>query len=160
MTFDPKMPEVASQSHVSIVLNHIQGKPRQMQESPEYEDVVSEIRNFLAGRVETMESLGIPKEKIAVDPGIGFGKQLEHNYQIIANLEKFSMIECPLLLGLSRKSFIGMTRGLENSDRLQPSVAAALFAALKGASILRVHDVRETWEQFQLIHAILGETRD
>ena len=157
MTADAHMPQVAQNTGASVVLNHIQGVPSTMQKKPQYGDVVKEIKSYLNVRVNHLTSLGIPKEKIAVDPGIGFGKQLHHNYQLIARSEEFKDLHCPLLLGMSRKSFIGNTEGLKTSDRLQPSVGAAMLAALKGVSILRVHDVNETKEQLFMIEAILSK---
>ncbi|MFC1586624.1 dihydropteroate synthase [Fibrobacterota bacterium] len=156
-TGDPRMAETAAGNKTGVVLGHILGTPRTMQDSPRYADVVKEVREFLQGRVEHLEAVGVPRENIAVDPGIGFGKQLVHNYQIIAHLEDLETLGCPVVMGMSRKSFIGKTSGLESSDRLQPSAAAATLAALKGASVLRVHDVAQTWEQLRIIEAILSE---
>jgi dihydropteroate synthase len=133
MTADPFMLEVpglVGEFGAGVVLNHMQGKPRGMQDAPNYCDVVGEVRDHLMARVRTLAAVGITKDRIAVDPGIGFGKRLADNYALIEKLEDLDAIGCPILLGHSRKSFIGKTPGLENSDRLQPSVAVALYAAM------------------------------
>jgi dihydropteroate synthase len=156
MTADPFMLEVPGPFGAGVVLNHMQGKPRTMQQAPSYCDVVGEVRDHLMARVRTLAAAGIPKDRIAVDPGIGFGKRPVDNFDLIEHLEDLDAIGCPILLGHSRKSFIGATPGLEQSDRLQPSVAVALYAALKGASILRVHDVRATAEALRMIAALRG----
>jgi dihydropteroate synthase len=154
MTFDPLMLEVAQPFGAGVALNHIQGRPADMQKDPRYADVVGEVHGFLRERVRVLAALGMAKDHIAVDPGIGFGKRVEDNYRLIAELERFDDIGCPILLGMSRKSFIGKTPGLEKSDRLIPSVALAVYAALKGASILRVHDVKETREALRMVEAV------
>lgn len=156
MSFDPMMLEVPQAFHAGVVLNHIQGRPKDMQDAPAYADTVAEVAAFLKGRVQLLAAMGLSKDHIAVDPGIGFGKGVEDNYRLIARLEELDSLGCPILLGVSRKSFIGKTQGLEASDRLIPSVAVALFAALKGVSILRVHDVKETREALAMIAAIRG----
>ena len=156
MTADPLMLEVPQGFRAGVVLNHMRGAPRSMQQNPVYQNVVGEVRDFLLERVRLLASLGLSKDHIAVDPGIGFGKRLEDNYVLIEHLEELDSIGCPILLGHSRKSFIGKTPGLENSDRLHPSVAVAVYAAFKGASILRVHDIRATAEALRMIDAIRG----
>lgn len=156
MTADPFMLEVPGPWGAGVVLNHMQGKPRTMQAAPDYCDVVGEVRDHLMARVRLLAAAGVPKDRIAVDPGIGFGKRLIDNYDLIEKLEDLDAIGCPILLGHSRKSFIGNTPGLGDSDRLQPSVAVAVYAALKGASILRVHDVKATAEALRMIAAIRG----
>ncbi len=155
MTADPHMAELCSLNNASVVICHIQGTPETMQRNPEYHNVVSEVMSFLKTQTVMLESKGLSKSMIAVDPGIGFGKTLEHNYQLIAQLDKLGSLGYPILMGMSRKSFIGMTKGLETSDRLQPSIGAAVLAALKGAAILRTHDVKATWEQLRIIEAVL-----
>jgi dihydropteroate synthase len=156
MTADPYMLEVPQAYGAGVVLNHMQGKPRTMQAAPNYCDVVGEVRDHLMARVRILAAVGVTKDRIAVDPGIGFGKRLVDNYDLIEKLEDLDAIGCPVLLGHSRKSFIGMTRGLEDSDRLHPSVAVAVYAALKGASVLRVHDVKATVEALRIVEAIRG----
>jgi dihydropteroate synthase len=156
MTSDPLMLEVPRAFDAAVVLNHMRGAPRTMQQNPEYGNVVREVQTFLLERVRILVSLGISKDRIAVDPGIGFGKRLQDNYALIEHLEALDSIGCPVLLGHSRKSFIGKTPGLEHSDRLHPSVAVAVYAALKGVSILRVHDVKATVEALRMVEAIRG----
>ncbi|HAO98875.1 MAG TPA: dihydropteroate synthase [Fibrobacteres bacterium] len=154
MTFDPLMLDVPQGFGAAVVLNHMRGAPRTMQQNPGYENVVREVRDFLSERVRLLASLGVSKDRIAVDPGIGFGKRLEDNYTLIEHLEEFDVLGCPVLLGHSHKSFIGKTPGLENSDRLHPSVAISVYALLKGASILRVHDVKATFEALRMVESI------
>lgn len=154
MTADPFMLEVPQAYGAGVVLNHMQGKPRTMQAAPHYCDVVGEVRDHLMARVRILAAVGLTKDRIAVDPGIGFGKRLVDNYDLIEKLEDLDAIGCPVLLGHSRKSFIGNTPGLEESDRLHPSVAVAVYAALKGASVLRVHDVKATAEALRMVDAI------
>jgi dihydropteroate synthase len=156
MTSDPLMPEIPRAFDAAVVLNHMRGAPRTMQQNPEYGDVVMEVRDFLFERVRILVSLGLSQDRIAVDPGIGFGKRLRDNYALIEHLEALDSIGCPVLLGHSRKSFIVKTPGLEHSDRLHPSVAVAVYAALKGVSILRVHDVKATAEALRMVAAIRG----
>lgn len=156
MTFDPMMLELPQAFRAGVVLNHIQGTPKDMQNAPAYSDAVADVAEFLKGRIQLLAALGVAKDRIAVDPGIGFGKRLQDNYRLIDRMEDLDALGCPILLGMSRKSFIGKTRGLEDSDRLFPSVALALLAALKGASILRVHDVRETREALAMAAAVRG----
>ncbi|MEO6095554.1 MAG: dihydropteroate synthase [Fibrobacteria bacterium] len=156
MAFDPMMLEVPQAFRAGVVLNHMQGTPNDMQKAPAYGDPVAEVAAFLKGRVQLLAAMGLSADHIAVDPGIGFGKRVNDNYALIDNLEALDPIGCPILLGVSRKSFISKTPGLEHSDRLQPSVALAVFAALKGVSILRVHDVRETREALTMVAAVRG----
>jgi dihydropteroate synthase len=159
MTFDPLMLEVPQAFGAGVVLNHIQGRPKDMQAAPAYADTVAEVADFLKGRIQLLAAMGIAKGRIAVDPGIGFGKRVEDNYRLIARLDDFDALGCPILLGMSRKSFIAKTPGLEKSDRLFPSVALAVLAALKGVSILRVHDVRETREALAMVAAVRAGER-
>lgn len=154
MTQDPMMLEVPQAFQAGVVLNHMRGSPKNMQIDPKYADTVAEVITFLAERIQLLAAMGMTKEHIAVDPGIGFGKRVEDNYRLIADMEKLGVLGCPILMGMSRKSFIQKTDGLEHSDRLQPSVALAVFAALKGASILRVHDVAETHEALRMVAAV------
>ncbi len=154
MTFDPMMLEVPQAYGAGVVLNHMQGKPRTMQEAPAYCDVVGEVRDHLMARVRVLAAVGLSKDRIAVDPGIGFGKRPHDNHALIESLDDLDAIGCPVLLGHSRKSFIVKTPGLEESDRLHPSIAVAVYAALKGASVLRVHDVRATREALRVIEAV------
>ncbi len=154
MERDPMMLEVPQAFGAGVVLNHMRGTPKDMQDAPAYGDVVAEVGAYLKGRVQLLAAMGLTVDRIAVDPGIGFGKRPADNYALIERLEALDAIGCPILVGASRKSFIGRTPGLEGSDRLIPSVATALYAALKGAAVLRVHDVRETREALAMIAAL------
>jgi len=156
MEHDPLMLEVPQAFGVGVVLNHMRGTPKDMQRAPAYRDVAGEVREYLKGRVQLLAAMGLAADRIAVDPGIGFGKGVKDNYALLEHLESLDGLGCPILVGASRKSFIGKTEGLEESDRLIPSVAIALYAALKGASILRVHDVGETREALAMIAALRG----
>ncbi len=138
---DPRMPEVVARSGVGLVLMHMKGTPKDMQENPIYTDVVAEIKGFLRERISAALSRGIAPEQIAVDPGIGFGKKLEHNLEILWRLEEFLELGRPVLVGPSRKSFIGEILGLPVEERLEGTLAACAVAVVRGADIVRVHDV-------------------
>ncbi|MBS4096256.1 MAG: dihydropteroate synthase [Sulfuricella sp.] len=146
--------EVLAESQAAICFMHMRGEPRNMQAAPEYQDVVGEVSTFLAERLATAQALGITRERLVVDPGFGFGKNLEHNLELLRHLECFAKLGVPLLAGMSRKSMLGSITGLPVGERLIPSVTAAVLAALKGAKILRVHDVRETRQALQVVAAI------
>lgn len=136
---------IAAQSGADIVLMHMRGEPGTMQKEPHYDDVCAEVYAYLESRVAACVAAGIAREKVAVDPGIGFGKTDAHNLALIGGLERFSALGCPVLLGVSRKSFIGRIAGVEvPKDRLGGSLAAALFGVARGANIVRVHDVAQT----------------
>lgn len=128
-----------------------------MQESPEYHDVVAEVHAFLAQRVFACEMAGIPKSRLVLDPGFGFGKTLEHNLALLARLDRFGDLGCPVLAGLSRKRMIGELTGREVDDRIAGSTAAALIAVQRGARILRVHDVAATRDMLQVWVAVDGQ---
>jgi len=137
--------DAAADLKVPVCLMHMQGEPRTMQQDPHYDDVVSDVRRFLAERIFACEMSGIDKKRIVVDPGFGFGKTLEHNLALLRALDQFSALGVPLLAGLSRKGMIGTLTGRENpADRAAGSAAAALLAVQKGAVIVRVHDVAAT----------------
>ncbi len=147
--------ETASQLNVPICLMHMQGKPRTMQQQPEYADVVSDIMAFFQQRIDVCVAAGIPQERLLLDPGFGFGKTLEHNLSLLKELGKFLHLGLPLLVGISRKSMIGAI--LDNApvdDRLYGSLAAAVLAIEKGASIIRVHDVRPTVDALKVANAV------
>ena len=135
----------AELTDAAIVLMHMQGEPRTMQESPHYDEVVADVKRFLADRVFACELAGIAKKRLAVDPGFGFGKNLEHNLALLKALREFTLLGVPLLVGLSRKSMLGALTGRDvPADRVHASVAAALIAVQRGAQIVRVHDVAAT----------------
>jgi dihydropteroate synthase len=144
LRFDPEMADVAKEFHSGLVLMHMQGNPKDMQKAPVYNDVLAEIRDFFTEQTEFALSRGIDRSKIILDPGIGFGKTIEHNLRILHNLSYFKSLKFPLLIGVSRKSLIGNILNLPPGERLEGSLAAMVFAIQNGANIVRVHDVRES----------------
>lgn len=153
---DPAMIEVAAATGAGIVVMHMQGSPRTMQASPVYTDVVAEIRSFFAERHETLTAAGIAPDAIVYDPGIGFGKTLEHNLQLLRSLDRLSGNGRPLLLGVSRKSFIGKLTGSDKvEDRNWPTVAITSRAREQGVPLHRVHEVRRNLEALRMTEAIL-----
>jgi len=145
---------VVESSGVPVCLMHMQGTPRNMQRNPRYKDVVSEIFAFLKERIDFCEQAGIDIEKIIVDPGIGFGKTVIHNLEILKNLDQFKSLGRPIMVGVSRKSLIGKVLQLEPEERLEGSLTSAIWCMMKGASILRVHDVKETKRAVKMVEAI------
>jgi dihydropteroate synthase len=156
LRFDPEMKNIAREYEVPIVLMHIKGTPKDMQQNPYYEDVIAEISRYLEESINIAQKAGIEKNKIIIDPGIGFGKRLEDNLNILKNLKKFSILECPVLIGCSRKSFIGRILDLPVEERLEGSLAALAVAVVNGANIVRVHDVKESRRVVKLVDAIMG----
>jgi dihydropteroate synthase len=154
MRNDPKIAEFASKNKTPIILMHMQGTPKNMQMNPVYEDVMGEIAQFLKERVDFAQSKGILKDRIIVDPGIGFGKTKEHNFQIIRNLKELKVLGQPILMGTSRKSFIGKTLDLDVDDRLEGSLATVTMSIMNGADIVRVHDVLGSKRAVQMTDAI------
>jgi dihydropteroate synthase len=144
LTHDPDMASVAAESGAGVVLMHMQGSPRVMQKDPKYKDVVSEVRDYLAGRVEALVEEGVERDRVAIDPGIGFGKTLEHNLDLLRGLD--AMVACgrPVVVGLSRKSMLGRLTGREVDNRLAASISALVFCVMQGAHVMRVHDVAES----------------
>lgn len=152
----PQALEVCSQAEVAICLMHMQGEPRTMQQKPYYNNVIADVKQFLLERAVLCEQAGIAHERIWLDPGFGFGKTLEHNVTLLQQLEQLTLTPYPVLVGLSRKSMIGALSGKrEVSERMIGSVVAAAIALLKGAKILRVHDVKETVEALRVAQALL-----
>jgi len=149
-----QMSETVSRHGAGIVIMHMQGTPESMQNNPEYNDVGAEVLSFLRESVKTAESTGIIPESIAVDPGIGFGKTLNHNLALIARLGQLKELKKKILLGVSRKSFIGKILDLEVEDRLEGSLAAGIAGVMNGADILRVHDVAATVRAVRVAQAI------
>lgn len=139
---DRQMAEVVRRFGAGLVLMHMQGEPRTMQRNPTYGDVVEEIIAFLQERVAACEQAGIPRSCLVVDPGIGFGKTVQHNFEIIRRLKEFARLQLPLLVGPSRKSFVGAVTGLPPDQRLEGTAAAVAACVLGGAHIVRVHDVQ------------------
>lgn len=154
---DPAMRVAVAKYNVPVVIMHMQGEPRTMQKSPTYDDVVEEIKIFFKQRVAEAEAAGIARANITLDPGIGFGKTVEHNLLILKNLREFVVLGSPVLVGPSRKSFIGaITGGLPVDERLEGTLAAVAAAIMNGAAIVRVHDVKETKRATQIVDAILS----
>lgn len=154
LQFDPNMAQTIAETKASCVLNHMRGNFGTMQQDfAPYQDVVREVRESLLQAAQKLIDLGVDEKTICLDPGIGFGKDLQNNLDLIAYAEKFVDTRFPVLYGMSRKSFVGKTPGLENSDRLIPTVVSGILAALGGATVIRVHDVREAVESFQLLKA-------
>ncbi|MCK4224452.1 MAG: dihydropteroate synthase [candidate division Zixibacteria bacterium] len=156
LRFDPEMKRVASEYKVPINLMHIKGTPKNMQKDPWYEDVILEITEYLKKSIKIARDAGIDKDRIIIDPGIGFGKRLEDNLNILKNLKNFSILGCPILVGCSRKSFIGKILDLPVEERLEGSLAALAVAIMNGANIVRVHDVKESKRVAGLMDAILN----
>ncbi len=155
LTYNEKSVETAASLDCDVVLMHAQGDPRTMQENPSYTDVVVEVIAYLAARIEVCVAAGVARERLIVDPGIGFGKALDHNLALLANLERLQALDCRLLLGASRKRFIAaLDRDGPAKDRLGGSLAAALAGYARGASIFRVHDVAETRQLLKIAHRI------
>jgi dihydropteroate synthase len=161
LRFDPRMVEIVRDAGAGVVLMHMQGTPETMQQNPRYNDVVSEVRAFLAERVAFAGSQGIQRSQIAVDPGLGFGKTVEHNLQLLSRLKELGSLGCPVLVGASRKSFIGKVlaaagavepRGV--NERLWGTAATVAWAVAHGARIVRVHDVAEMADVVRMTEAL------
>lgn len=150
---EPGALEAAAELQVPICLMHMQGDPQSMQFSPTYHNVIEDVSAFLTERIETCLRAGISRELLILDPGFGFGKSLEHNYELLAKLDHFSKFDLPILIGLSRKSMIGNLLAKPTSERLAGSLAGALIAAQKGAHIIRVHDVAQTVDMLKVLQA-------
>ena len=145
---------VLESSDCGIVLMHMQRDPVTMQFNPEYKDVVTEVIAFLQERTDTLMDVGIDKDRIAIDPGFGFGKSLEHNLQMLAHFDLFLKLNYPVLAGVSRKSMLGKVTGKQTNERVAASIAAAVMAADRGAKIVRAHDVSETVDALKLWEAV------
>ena len=150
--------DAVAELRVPVVLMHMQGEPRTMQDAPTYEDVVSEVHRFLAERIFACEMSGIAKKKIVVDPGFGFGKSLDHNLALLRQLARFTDLGVPVLAGLSRKGMIGALTDRAQRERIHGSVAAALIAAQNGAKLIRVHDVAATVDALKVWNAVAAQT--
>ena len=156
-TFDPKLLEVAAQAKQPVCIMHAKGTPATMQDDPTYDDVLLDVYDFLSERVAAAVAAGIPRDQIIVDPGIGFGKTVPHNLTLLRGIALFHALGCPILLGASRKRFIGtIGGGKDAADRVSGSVAVALFAARRGVQILRVHDIFATKQALDLEWTIGG----
>lgn len=155
--FDSKMLPLAAQKQVPVVLMHMKGIPKTMQDNPCYEDVVLEVKTFLKEKIQEAQAYGVKKEKIIIDPGLGFGKRLKDNLVLINRLQILEELGCPLLVGVSRKSFIGKILNLPASERLEGTIASAVLSIANGAHILRVHDVTAVKKALLVAEAILNE---
>ena len=155
----PAMARAVAEAGAGYVCMHMRGTPATMQERPAYGDVVQEIGEFFAERLRWLAAQGVPAECVVLDPGIGFGKTPGHNLQLLASLPELTKDERPLLVGVSRKSFISATTGVSPAHRLPGSLAAAVWAASRGAQLLRVHDVEATVQAIRLVEAIWRQRR-
>ncbi|MEX9910185.1 dihydropteroate synthase [Providencia huaxiensis] len=154
---EPDALAVAAKTGLPVCIMHMQGQPRTMQEAPNYENVVREVKDYLNTEITRCVTAGIDRQQIILDPGFGFGKNLSHNYQLLANLEQFHNFGLPLLAGMSRKSMIGQLLNVPPQERLAGSLTCAVIAAMQGAHIIRVHDVKETVQAMQVVQMTLSE---
>jgi dihydropteroate synthase len=154
LRFDPGMAEVLARHGATVVLMHMQGTPQTMQQAPQYRHVIDDVYTFLAARLDYARQRGIARECMVCDPGIGFGKTLQHNLELLRDLQQFQALGQPILVGTSRKSFLGELLQREVWDRLEGTLASVVYAVLHGASIVRVHDVGPTVQAVRLIEAI------
>jgi dihydropteroate synthase len=151
---DPRLLPVAGERGAAVCLVHMRGEPRTMQDHPHYDDVVGEVRDHLARRMEAAVAAGVAVDAIVLDPGIGFGKTLEHNLALLAGVPALAELGCPVLIGVSRKSMFKRLLGREVDERLPASIAAGLAAVAHGAAVLRVHDVRATVDALRVWQAV------
>jgi dihydropteroate synthase len=149
---------LAQDQSVAICLMHMQGLPRTMQQAPHYDNLIEDINQFFQQRISACTESGIKKSRLILDPGFGFGKSLEQNYSLLANMSKLQSLDLPLLAGLSRKSMIGSLLNREVNDRLAGSLATAVIAAQQGAKIIRVHDVKETVDTLKILQETILNT--
>jgi dihydropteroate synthase len=156
---DPEMAPLLAERGTELILMHMQGSPRTMQEHPVYDDVVDDVRAFLAQRIERATTAGVAEEKIWIDPGIGFGKTVEHNLELLRRLGELRRLGRPILVGTSRKSFIGKLTGADVGERLGGTIATSVLAVANGADALRVHDVGPVREALVAAVAILDPER-
>ncbi|MEN4713998.1 dihydropteroate synthase [Pantoea agglomerans] len=150
---EPGALEAAALTGLPVCLMHMQGEPRTMQQAPVYENILSEVDTYFAQQIARCEAAGIKKERLILDPGFGFGKNLSHNYELLAHLGDFHHFGLPLLVGMSRKSMIGQLLNVGPSQRLTGSLSCAVIAAMQGAQIIRAHDVKETAEAMRVVEA-------
>lgn len=151
----PQALEIVAASDVGVCLMHMQGRPQNMQQDPQYQDVVQEVYDFLQARLAATEQAGITKARITLDPGFGFGKRTAHNLALLESLSTLQKLGAPLLIGLSRKSVLGQVAGAGVNERLYASLAASVIAVMKGANIVRVHDVKATVEALKVASAVM-----
>ena len=153
---EPGALEAAAETGLPVCLMHMQGQPKTMQDAPKYADVFADVERFFVEHIVRCERAGIAKDKLLLDPGFGFGKNLSHNYELLARLGEFHHFGLPLLVGMSRKSMVGQLLNVGPKERLNGSLACAVIAAMQGAQIIRVHDVKETVEALRVVEATLA----
>jgi dihydropteroate synthase len=152
---EPHALEIVAASKVGVCLMHMQGRPQTMQSDPQYHDVVHEVASFLNERLQAAEQAGIARSRIVLDPGFGFGKRTAHNLALLNGLGEIKSLGLPLLIGLSRKSVLGQVVGSDVDERVHASIAASVVAVMKGASIVRVHDVKATVDALKIVTAVM-----
>lgn len=148
--------DAVAESNAGVCLMHMQGTPQTMQLNPDYADVVAEVKHFLMRRVDAVIARGVSRERVLLDPGFGFGKTTAHNIDLIRHLDAFAEMGIPLLVGLSRKSVLGRIAGGDEVQRLHSGLAASVISAMKGARVVRVHDVKATVDALKIVDAVLG----
>ncbi|MBW5931512.1 dihydropteroate synthase [Klebsiella michiganensis] len=153
---EPGALEAAAETGLPVCLMHMQGQPKTMQDAPKYADVFADVERFFVEHIVRCERAGIAKDKLLLDPGFGFGKNLSHNYELLARIGEFHHFGLPLLVGMSRKSMVGQLLNVGPTERLSGSLACAVIAAMQGAQIIRVHDVKETVEALRVVEATLA----
>ncbi len=153
---EPGALAAAAETGLPVCLMHMQGQPKTMQHAPQYQDLISEIDSYFTEQIARCMNAGIKQDKLLLDPGFGFGKNLDHNYQLLARLTEFHHFGLPLLVGMSRKSMIGQLLHVSPGKRVTGSIACAVIAAMQGAQIIRVHDVKETVEAMRIVEATLS----
>ncbi|MBI0027715.1 dihydropteroate synthase [Gilliamella sp. B14448G11] len=155
---EPDAIEAAAKTQLPVCIMHMQGDPKTMQNAPHYQqDIYQEVDQFFTQHINRCVNAGIEREKIILDPGFGFGKTLQHNYRLLAKLNNFHHFGLPLLVGMSRKSMIGQVLNVAPQERMIGSVSCAVIAAMQGAQIIRVHDVKETFDALRIVQATLAE---
>jgi len=158
--FDPRMPEIVARENVPLIVMHTKGSPREMQQNPSYSNLMDELFHYFEERLEIAGEAGISADQIIVDPGLGFGKRLQDNYEILRRLEEFHGLGCPILVGPSRKTFIGKVLEVPVDQRLEGTAAAVALAIAHGAHLVRVHDVKEIHRVVKIADMIIGRTAD
>ena len=156
LTFDHKMSELVAKKNAPLILMHIKGKPKSMQQNPNYNNLINEILSFFTKQISAAQSAGIDTSKIILDPGLGFGKKIEHNFEIIRKLPQICAMGFPALVGPSRKSFIGETLNLPINQRIEGTMASITASIMNGARIVRVHDIEETRRTVAITEKIIG----
>jgi dihydropteroate synthase len=154
---EPQALEIVVASQAGVCLMHMQGRPQTMQADPQYDDVVSEVRDFLKDRLNAAQQAGIDPSRIVLDPGFGFGKRTAHNLTLLNHLNDIQALGLPLLIGLSRKSVLGQVVGSSVDERVHASIAASVVSVMKGANIVRVHDVKPTIDALKIVQAVMNE---